>query len=150
MCFNWNILTEISQKNLILNNIKFISEVTKKVSHSPYLSFLLIVYNILFFICLCVYSKYMNMYAYTVRAVSMHVWGPGFKSGVFLDCSLPYFLRQGCSPNLEFTYSSSSACLFPSVLVSQTCIPMPTFNTYANPVALSDLPRREMTFPTFL
>lgn len=51
----------------------------------------------------------MNMYAYTVRAVYMHVWGPGFKSGVFLDCSLPYFLRQGCSPNLEFTYSASSA-----------------------------------------
>lgn len=69
-------------------------------------SFLLIVYNILFFICLCVCSKYMKMYAYKVRAVHMNVWGHQESSWIVLYL---IFLRQGCSPNLEFTYSASSA-----------------------------------------
>lgn len=125
--------------------------------HSPCLFFLSIVYHILFFICLCVCSKYVNMYTYMVGAVHMHVCGCRFKPNVFLGCCLPYFLRGAdhqtwsspIQPGLLSSKLFGSAASSPQHWCSDICT-MPTFHTYANTPPLSDLPSHEMNFPTFL
>lgn len=53
--------------------------------------------------CLYVHVLYMHMCVHILADTSTCAWGQQFIARIFLYPSLPYFLWQSLSPNLEFT-----------------------------------------------